>query len=68
MVREILIKKRNEKQLTQKQVAEVLNISAIYVRKIEKGDRTPGRDVLFKFEKLYATPVRDLFPELFSKI
>lgn len=65
MMRETLIKKRYEKQLTQKEVAEALNISTIYVRKIEKGDRTPGRDVLFKFEKLYDTPIRELFPELF---
>lgn len=66
-MREVLIKERQKKQLSQKQVAQLLNISAIYVRKIEKGDRTPGRKTLFKFEKLYGIPVKNLFPELFEE-
>jgi len=64
-LRERLVKERRSKGLTQKQVAEIIGISEVYVRKIEKGLRNPGRETMLKFEILYKTPAKKLFPDLF---
>lgn len=56
---------RKKHRWTQKQVAEMLNISEIYVRKIEKGDKNPGRETMLKFEKLFNRDSHYLFPDLF---
>lgn len=64
-MRQKLIEERNKKGLTQKQVADAIGISAVFVRKIEKGLRNPGRETMLKFEKLYGIQDRKLFPELF---
>lgn len=61
-----LVEERVKQSFTQKQVAEILEISVVYVRKIEKGQRNPGRETLLKFEKLYKVPAKKLFPELFQ--
>ncbi|MGM0853104.1 MAG: helix-turn-helix transcriptional regulator [Bacillota bacterium] len=65
MKRVKLIEIRKQKQLTQKQVAEVLGISEVYVRKIEKGDSNPGRDTMLKFQQFYQYDISELFPDLF---
>jgi transcriptional regulator with XRE-family HTH domain len=44
---ENLRKARKERKLTQKQVAEILDISTDYVSRIEKGERTPRDRILF---------------------
>jgi putative transcriptional regulator len=64
--RHSLINQRKKNNLTQKQVADVLGISEVYVRKIENGDSNPGRSTMVKFEQLFNTSSRDLFPELFQ--
>ncbi|MDQ0176043.1 helix-turn-helix transcriptional regulator [Bacillus chungangensis] len=61
-----LVQERNTRGWTQKQVAEMLGVSEVYIRKIEKGHRNPGRETMLKFEKLYSTRDRVLFPELFQ--
>ncbi len=66
MIRKRLVQERNKRNWTQKQVAEVLGISEVYVRKIEKGDANPGRETMLKFEKLYEVSDRTLFPDLFD--
>jgi len=65
-LRQRLVDERNKRNLTQKQVAEILEISEVYVRKIEKGLRNPGRETMLKFEKLYGVQDRQLFPDLFN--
>jgi putative transcriptional regulator len=65
-LRSRLVKERTSRNLTQKQVAEILGISEIHVRKIEKGDRNPGLELMLKFEHLYKVRDRLLFPDLFS--
>lgn len=65
-MRQRLVDERLKRKLTQKQVAEKLDISEIYVRKIEKGLRNPGRETMLKFEKLYGIQDRELFPDLFQ--
>jgi len=64
-VRERLILERQKNDWTQKQVAEKLQISEVYVRKIEKGERNPGRETMLKFERLFSISDRLLFPDLF---
>jgi transcriptional regulator with XRE-family HTH domain len=66
MKRKILIDYRKEHNLTQKQVADALGISEVYVRKIENGVAHPGRTTMLKFEKLYERNSNELFPELFQ--
>jgi putative transcriptional regulator len=66
MKRKILIDYRKKRNLTQKQVADALCISEVYVRKIENGVAHPGRTTMLKFEKLYERNSKELFPELFQ--
>lgn len=65
-MRQRLVEERNSRDLTQKQVAEILGISEVYVRKIEKGLRNPGRETMLKFEQLYSVRDRELFSDLFQ--
>ncbi|MFT0825351.1 helix-turn-helix transcriptional regulator [Bacillus swezeyi] len=67
-LRKRLIEERLRKGWTQRQVSERLGISEVYVRKIEKGARNPGRETMLKFETLYFVPDRELFPDLFQVI
>ncbi|MEC0623725.1 helix-turn-helix transcriptional regulator [Staphylococcus warneri] len=65
-MRKRLIEERSKRGWTQKQVSERLGLSEIYVRKIEKGTRNPGRETMLKFETLYSVPDQLLFPDLFQ--
>ncbi|MFD9627703.1 helix-turn-helix transcriptional regulator [Peribacillus muralis] len=65
-MRNKLVNERKRRNLTQKQVAEALDISLVYVRKIEKGERNPGRETMLKFEKLFGIQDRILFEDLFQ--
>lgn len=66
MKRETLSKYR-KMMGTQKKVANDLGISTVYLRMIENGTFTPGRDLMFKFERYFGKPVEDLFPDYFQK-
>nr|WP_062048784.1 helix-turn-helix transcriptional regulator [Bacillus sp. JCM 19034] len=61
-----LINERKKRQLTREELGSILGISAIYVRKIENGDRNPGRRTMVKFAEFYGVSERKLFPELFD--
>ncbi|WP_034757855.1 helix-turn-helix transcriptional regulator [Rossellomorea vietnamensis] len=65
MKRRKLIELRKQMNLTQRQVAESLGISEVYVRKIEKGDSHPGRETMVKFQKFYQYELTELFPDIF---
>jgi putative transcriptional regulator len=65
MKRRKLIELRKQRSLTQRQVAEVLGISEVYVRKIEKGDSDPGRETMVKFQHFYQYDLTELFPDIF---
>ncbi|MBR8663489.1 helix-turn-helix transcriptional regulator [Bacillus paralicheniformis] len=65
-MRKRLIEERFKRGWTQKQVSERLGLSEVYVRKIERGTRNPGRETMLKFETLYSVPDRLLFPDLFQ--
>ncbi|KSU63670.1 hypothetical protein AS034_05330 [[Bacillus] enclensis] len=65
MKRRKLIELRKQRNLTQRQVAESLGISEVYVRKIEKGDSNPGRETMVKFQQFYQYELTELFPDIF---
>ncbi|QNK86475.1 helix-turn-helix transcriptional regulator [Sporosarcina sp. resist] len=65
-MREVLIEKRQQKELTQLEVAEKIGVSEVFVRKIEKSDRNPSVETMLKFESLYSTSMRLLFPDIFQ--
>jgi putative transcriptional regulator len=67
-LRQQLVLERKKHKWTQKQVAEMLDISEVYVRKIEKGEKNPGRETMLKFEKLYGISSKNLFPDLFRVV
>jgi putative transcriptional regulator len=52
---------------TQKKVAIDLGISTVYLRMIENGTFTPGRDLMFKMSSYFSQPVDKIFPDLFEK-
>lgn len=65
MKRNRLIEERNKRKKSRKLVAEELGISIIYVRKIENGQATPGRDLMLKIESYYGLGIKTLFPDIF---
>lgn len=51
---------------TQKKVSEDIGISTVYLRMIENGTFTPGRDLMFRLSEYFNKPVEDLFPDYFK--
>lgn len=64
-MRSKLIEQRKNLNLTQVELAEKLNISEVYVRKLEKGTRNPSISLMIKIEKFYGIPMKELFPDIF---
>ncbi len=65
MERKLLIKLRRNQNLTQKELADRIGISAIYVRKLEKGVVNPGLKTMIKYENYFKKNMKYLFPDLF---
>ncbi|MCJ8008939.1 helix-turn-helix domain-containing protein [Lederbergia wuyishanensis] len=65
MERKLLKTLRIKHKLTQQDLSEKLDISTIYVRKLEKGVANPGRETMIKYENFFETDMRKLFPDLF---
>ncbi|EGW37074.1 helix-turn-helix transcriptional regulator [Desulfosporosinus sp. OT] len=53
---------------TQAKVAKDVGISEIYVRKIEGGAFTPGRDLMFKLAQYFDIDEKVLFPDYFESM
>lgn len=51
---------------TQAAVAADIGISTVYLRMIENGTFTPGRDLMFKFSNYFEEPPEILFPDYFE--
>jgi len=49
-------------------VATELGISTVYVRMIENGTFTPGRDLMFKISGYFDQPIEKLFSDYFDKL
>lgn len=65
MERVKLLQLRKKHNLTQQELAEKLDISTVYVRKLEKGVVNPGRETLVKYEGFFKVDMKELFPDLF---
>lgn len=65
MERKYLKQLRLDLGLTQHELASKLGISAIYVRKIEKGVVKPGRNTLVVYENFFKKSMKDMFPDIF---
>lgn len=65
MERKLLKQLRLKQNLTQQELAKKLDISTVYVRKLEKGVANPGRETMLKYESFFEVDMRKLFPDLF---
>jgi putative transcriptional regulator len=66
--RERLVRERAKRNKTQQEVANSLDISEVYVRKLESGSVKPGRDTMLKFENYFKVSAKKLFPDIFFDI
>lgn len=64
----LLFKQCRKKIGTQALVASELNISTVYIRMIENGTFTPGRDLMFRISERFGKSAEELFPDYFDKI
>lgn len=64
-MREELIKLRKKHNLTQSQLAKLLGISEVYVRKLEKGTRNPSITLMLKIESVFSVSMKKIFPDIF---
>jgi len=55
---------REQKNLTQEEVAEYLNTTPQTISRYEIGDRKTNQDVLFKLAEYYKVSINDFFPPL----
>jgi transcriptional regulator with XRE-family HTH domain len=62
-----LFRKLRKTKGTQVKVAEDNGISAVYLRMIENGTFTPGRDLMFKLSRYFDVPVETLFSDYFKQ-
>lgn len=65
MKRDRLVSERTKKDHTQAELAKMLGISTIYVRKLESGSVKPGRDTMIKYENYFGLSSKTLFPDIF---
>ena len=68
MRRHELINARKVLGMTQKEVAKELGISEVYLRKLESGDCSPGRNLMFRMESYFSKDVKVLFKDIFLSI
>jgi len=61
-----LLNARKATGKTQREAAIALDISEIYLRKLEAGTVAPGRNILLRIERFYGTSMRELFSDIFS--
>ncbi|MEB8713170.1 helix-turn-helix domain-containing protein [Bacillus thuringiensis] len=66
-MRERIINERKERKLTQKDLAEALSVSEVFVRKIEKGDSNPSRKTMKKYQIFFGIKATELFPDIFEE-
>lgn len=52
---------RERKGLTQKEAAELLNISVDYLSMLERGTRTPGFNLAKRIADMYDTTIDEIF-------
>jgi transcriptional regulator with XRE-family HTH domain len=62
------LKNLRKQKGTQEKVAADIGISTVYLRMIENGTFTPGRDLMFKFSAYFGESPEKLFPDYFSNV
>ena len=67
MVRNEVISLRENAGFTQAQLGEQLGISAVHVRKIEKGTRNPSKDLTERYVTFFGLPADEIFPDIYEK-
>lgn len=65
-MRERLINERTARNLTQEELAEALELSAVFIRKIEKGKRNPSIKTMQKYQRFFGVRYTELFPDIFK--
>ena len=60
----ILRQTRQDKGLTQERLGELAELHRTYVSLLERGQRTPTLDVLFRLAEALGVPASDLVKEL----
>ena len=68
MVRNEVISLRENAGFTQAQLGEQLGISAVHVRKIEKGTRNPSKDLTERYVTFFGLPADEIFPDIYEKL
>ncbi|WP_273958177.1 helix-turn-helix transcriptional regulator [Lacticaseibacillus paracasei] len=68
MVRDEVISLRENAGFTQAQLGEQLGISAVHVRKIEKGTRNPSKDLTERYVTFFGLPADEIFPDIYEKL
>ena len=53
---------RIQRNLSQEEVAEELETSAVNISRYENGDRKTNQDILFKLRQLFGVSINDFFP------
>lgn len=67
-MRKRVINERTSRNLTQEELAIALEISTIFVRKIEKGERNPSIKTMKKYQMFFGVRADDLFPDIFNDL
>ncbi|OOR56041.1 transcriptional regulator [Bacillus mycoides] len=67
-MRERLVNERTSRNLTQEGLAEALKLSAVFIRKIEKGERNPSIKTMKKYQSFFGVRITELFPDIFNDI
>ncbi|MGI0534988.1 helix-turn-helix transcriptional regulator [Bacillus pfraonensis] len=67
-MRKRVITERTARNLTQEALAEALELSAVFVRKIEKGERNPSIKTMKKYQRFFGVRANDLFPDIFNDL
>ena len=65
LLRIFIIELRKKENLTQLELSKRLNISEIYVRKLEQGTRNPSINTMLRYEKYFGESMKKMFPDIF---
>ncbi|MBL1056990.1 helix-turn-helix transcriptional regulator [Ligilactobacillus agilis] len=65
MKRSRMREERIKKGLTYKELASIVGLSAVYIRKIENGERTPSLATAAKLSSFFGLSVKTLYPDIF---
>lgn len=60
-----LKKERDKKHLTQEQLAKELDVSEVFIRKLEAGTSNPSSTTAVELAEYFKKPLDYLFPDIF---